>query len=403
MTKILLVSRCAWTLFNFREGLMRRLKAGGYAVIGAGAAGDGFEPKVEALGVPFHALPVDKRALNPAADLKLFWTLYRWYRREKPDVVHHFTIKPVIYGSLAARLAGVPRIVNTITGLGFVFTSEASGWLRWLVELQYRAALACAHRTFFLNTDDMNLFLERRLVAPEKADLLPESVDTTVFAPIAPTVNSTSDGAARNGNTEQATKADPTAVASVSFLMAARLLQNKGVYEFAEAARLVKQTFPQARFQLLGGRDERSPIVVPEADLAAWRREGIVDWLGEVSDVRPYIAQADVVVLPSYYREGMPRTLLEGAAMGKALITTDNVGCRDVVRDGFNGLLVPVRDAPALAGAMRRLIEDPDLRARLGAAGRERAVREFDEAVIVAKVVESYTSNVPPSLPPLPA
>jgi len=368
--KILLVSRCAWTLYNFRAGLMRALKQQGVIVIGGGAGGDGFEPRIAALGVPFISLPISKKAINPLADARLFCTLYRWYRRERPHVVHHFTIKPVIYGSLAARLAGVPRVVNTVTGLGFVFTEERLAWLRRLVEWQYRLSLACAHFTFFQNGDDWKLFRARRLISSEKAGLLPGSgVDCQFFAPAA--------------------IPEPAAAQPLTFLMVARLLREKGVEEFVEAARRVKCDFPEARFQLLGGRDERNPTVVPQADLERWQAEGLVNWLGEVPDVRPLVGQADVVVLPSY-REGIPRALLEAAAMGKALITTDTVGCREVVDDGVNGLLVPVKDAEALARAMVHLLHNSAVRARMGKAGREKMQREFDERIVVEKTLKVY-------------
>jgi glycosyltransferase involved in cell wall biosynthesis len=368
--KIILVSRCAWTLYNFRSGLMRALKQRGALVIGGGAGGDGFESRIAALGVPFISLPLSKKAMNPPADARLFCTLYRWYRRERPDVVHHFTIKPVIYGSLAARLAGVPRVVNTVTGLGFVFTEERLALLRRLVEWQYRLALAGAHFTFFLNRDDLKLFRARRLITSEKAGLLPgEGVDCQFFAPAVITESS---------------PAQP-----LTFLMVARMLREKGVEEFVEAARRVKRDFPETCFQLLGGRDERNPTVVPQIDLDRWQAEGVVTWLGEVPDVRAIVGQADVVVLPSY-REGIPRALLEAAAMGKALITTDTVGCREVVDDGVNGLLVPVKDAEALARAMVCLIEHPEMRKCMGKAGREKMEREFDERIVVEKTLQVY-------------
>jgi glycosyltransferase involved in cell wall biosynthesis len=368
--KIILVSRCAWTLYNFRAGLMRALKQRGALVIGGGAGGDGFEPWIAALGVPFISLPVSKKAINLPADARLFCTLYRWYRRERPHVVHHFTIKPVIYGSLAARLAGVPRVVNTVTGLGFVFTEERLVWLRRLVEWQYCLALACAHFTFFQNRDDLQLFRARRLISSEKAELLPGSgVDCQFFAPAAIT--------------------EPAPAQPLTFLMVARLLREKGVEEFVEAARQVKRECPETRFQLLGGRDERNPTVVPQTDLDRWQAEEVVTWLGEVPNVRPIVGRADVVVLPSY-REGIPRALLEAAAMGKALITTDTVGCRDVVDEGVNGLLVPVRDAEALARAMVRLISNPAMRERMGKAGREKMEREFDERIVVEKTLQVY-------------
>ena len=368
--KIFLVSRCAWTLFNFRAGLMRKLIENGNKVVGGGAAGDGFEPKIEALGVKFNGLPVDKKGINPRADVKLFWSLYRWYREQQPDIVHHFTIKPVIYGSIAARMAKIPKIVNTVTGLGYVFTDEKITWLRRLVVGLYRISLNCADFTFFQNQDDYDLFLSRGLVKKCGTALLPGSgVDCEHFSPLS--------------------GLNPLKESQPTFLMVSRLLKDKGVYEFVEAARLVKGHYPKARFQLLGRRDVRNPNVVPENDLKSWDNQGLVSWPGEVSDVRPIMAKSDVVVLPSY-REGTPRALLEAAAMAKPIITTDAVGCREVVDDEINGLLVPVKDAPALAGAMKRMINDPEMRKRMGKAGRKKVEREFDEKIVIKKILEVY-------------
>jgi glycosyltransferase involved in cell wall biosynthesis len=376
--KIILVSRCAWTLYNFRVGLMKHLRRRGIQVIGGGAGGDGFEPYIEALGVPFVPLPVSKVAINPIEDLQLFWTLCRWYGRERPDIVHHFTIKPVIYGSMAARLMRVPRIINTITGLGFMFSNDELSWLRRVVEWQYRLALKCAHFTFFQNSEDLSFFLERHIINPSnKIGLLPGSgVDCTFFIP-----SSTPSSSAEN---------------SITFLMVARLLRDKGVYEFVDAARIVKSAFQGCSFQLLGRRDERNPAVVSQTDLDRWKNEGIVNWLGEVVDVRPVINQADVVVLPSYYREGIPRSLLEASAMAKPIITTNNVGCRQVVDDGVNGLLVPVRDSKSLAEAMLRLIKNPEMRVNMGTAGREKMLREFDESLVIEKIWQSYKGEFAP-------
>jgi glycosyltransferase involved in cell wall biosynthesis len=371
--KVLLVSRCAWTLYNFRTGLIRALQTQGATVIGGGAAGDGFEPKIEALGVPFVSLPIDKKGIKPHADVRLLWALYRWYRRERPDIVHHFTIKPVIYGSIAARLARVPRIVNTVTGLGFVFIEDDMVWLRYLVQWQYRLALACAHFTFFHNRDDLALFRARRLVSPGKTGVLPGSgVDCHFFRPssVIPRPSTT----------------------SLTFLMVARLLREKGVYEFVEAARMVKRDFPQVQCQLLGGFDQRNPTVVSYRELDDWQAEGVVSWLGEVTDVRPLIASADVVVLPSY-REGLSRSLLEAAAMEKPLIATDAVGCRDAVEEGVNGLLVPVKDAQALARAMVCMIGDPAMRERMGKASRAKVEQEFDERVVLEEILAAYTQE----------
>ena len=372
--KVLLVSRCAWTLYNFRSGIMRALKKNGNIVIGAGATGDGFEEKIEALGIPFIGLPVDKKGINPRADLRLLCNLYRWYHRERPDIVHHFTIKPVIYGSMAAHLARVPRIINTITGLGYVFTGEEKPWLKRLVESMYRLSIRRADFTFFQNKDDLDFFLKRRLVQDTRSGLLPGSgVDCEFFAP--------------------PSKVKPSNEEAPTFLMVARLLRDKGVYEYVEAAHLVKHQFPTVHFQLLGGPDERNPNVIPQKDLDRWQSEGVVDWLGEVADVRPAMAKADVVVLPSYYREGIPRALLEGAAMGKPLITTNAVGCREVVDEGINGLLVPIKDVQALAKAMTKMIKNPSMRNEMGRAGRLKIEKEFDERIVIGKVIKAYAAR----------
>ena len=371
--KIFLVSRCAWTLYNFRSGLMRKLVETGNQVVGGGSAGDGFEPKIEALGVKFNALPVDKKGINPRADVKLFVTLYRWYKQEQPDIVHHFTIKPVIYGSVAARMARIQKIVNTVTGLGYVFTDEKTTWLRHLVVRLYRISLNCADFTFFQNPDDYDFFLSRGLVKKSGTALLPGSgVDCEHFLPL-PGLN-------------------PLKESQPTFLMVSRLLKDKGVYEFVEAACRVKARHPEARFQLLGRRDVRNPNVVPENDLINWDNEGLVSWLGEFSDVRPIIAESDVVVLPSY-REGTPRALLEAAAMAKPIITTDAVGCREVVDDKINGLLVPVKDSSSLAQAMEQMIRDPEMRKRMGKAGRKKVEREFDEKMVIKKILDTYDNG----------
>ena len=374
-TKVILVSRCAWTLFNFRTGLIRSLQKRGDVVLGGGAGGDGFEVKLQHLGIAFIPLPVSRRPIDPWSDWLLFWTLFRWYRRERPDVVHHFTIRPVVYGSVAAWLAGVPKIVNSITGLGTVFGDGERKWLRAIVERQYQLALRLSHMTFFQNEDDYRHFLARGLVKSENATVVPGSgVNCELFQPTFPGENST------NG--------------SVTFLLSARLLWEKGIDDFVQAARLVQQAHPTTKFQLLGRRDERNPNVVPQEVLDQWKTENLITWLGEVSDVRPIVAKADVVVLPTYYREGVPRALLEASAMGKPIIATDTVGCREVVEKEKSGILIPVKNPRALATAMIRLIENPALRSSMGQAGRERVLKKFNEQLVIDKMLEFYDSNV---------
>jgi len=365
--KILLVSRCAWTLFNFRQGLIRDLKAEGHQVVCAGGEGDGYEERLRSLGVRFTGLPIDRRALRPWKDARLLLALNRLYRAERPDVVHHFTIKPVIYGSLIARMARVPWVVNTVTGLGYVFTGSAPRWLRPLVEQMYRRALAAADRTFFQNTEDLRLFVERGMVAPARAEALAGSgVDIEHFSP--------------------RPSASPRAP---QVLMVSRVLADKGVREFVAAAAAIRRARPDVEFVLLGRRDDRNPTAIPTDEIARWQSDGTVRWVDEVEDVRPHLAEAAVVVLPSY-REGTPRALLEAAAMGRAIVATDIPGCREVVEDGVNGYLVLPRDSVALAGALHRLLADPSEQARMGARGREKVLREFDERAVVARMKHAY-------------
>jgi glycosyltransferase involved in cell wall biosynthesis len=350
--------------------MIRALKQAEYTVLGGGSGGDGFEPKISALGVTFTHLPIQKKGMNPLADLKLFYRLWHWYRSERPDIVHHFTIKPVVYGSLAARLAGIPKIVNTVTGLGYVFTGNNATVSRMVVRQMFRAGIKCADFTFFQNLDDRQ-YLMGESSRWRKTDILPGSgVDCERFKPAStPAVDDN---------------------AAVTFLLVARMLKDKGIYEFAEAARTVRRIAPLVRFQLLGGRDERNPNVIPRADLDRLQQAGILEWFGAVEDVRPILAAADVVVLPSYYREGIPRSLLEAAAMGKPIITTDSIGCRETVDHQRTGLLVPVKDVASLVRAMQWMLEHRQQRQDMGKAGRRKVEEQFDEQIVVDRILMEY-------------
>jgi glycosyltransferase involved in cell wall biosynthesis len=351
---------------------MQALRTKGINVIGAGASGDGFEPKITEAGIVFIDLPINKKSINPLSDIDLFFKLIALFKQEKPDIVHLFTIKPVIYGSLAAKLAGVPKIIVTITGLGHAFLT-GKAWLRTTVEWLYKNALKHCQTVFFKNNDDKTLFIQNGLVSVEKTALVPGSgVNTTRFSP-------------RESKPLKSHQYNNP----LNFFMFCRLLREKGVYEYVEAAKRIKEKHPDVTFTLLGGRDIRNPSVVPEKDILNWEKSGLIQWLDEVVDVRDYIAQADVVVLPSY-REGTPRSLLEAAAMGKPLITTDAVGCREVVDDGVNGFLVPVQNSQALAAAMEKFINDVGLGKRMGLAGRQKICAEFDEQIVIQKTFDAY-------------
>lgn len=370
--KVLLVSRCSWTFYNFRAGLAKVLLSRKFDVIGGGAGGDHYQEKIASLGIPFKNLPVDMRGINPLADLRLIYALFCWYREEHPDVVHHFTIKPVIYGSIAARLAGVPRIVNTITGLGYVYT-ERKGMLRLLVDQLYKLALRFAHHVFFQNEDDRTLFVQRGLVDPKKTAIVPGSgVDIRKF------------------DVNDGERSRTLAAHDVVVLMSSRLLRDKGIYEFVDAARIVSRSAAGVIFRILGEIDRRNPTAVSPDEVKAWEQEGIVRWLGHTDDVRPHVASSDIVVLPSY-REGTPRSLLEASAMSKPVIATNVTGCREVVDDGVTGLLVPVRDSLRLADAILKLAHDPEMRLRMGAAGRKKIEATYDERYVIEAAIQSYT------------
>jgi len=368
--KIILVARTSWSLFNFRAGLMRALAARGATVVGGGVGGDIYENRIRALGVRFENLQIDQGGTNPLSDLRLLYSFYRWYKAEAPDVVHHFTIKPVIYGSIAAYLAGVPNIINTITGLGYVY-SKRGGLLRRIVEGLYRVALRCATHVFFQNEDDRQLFVSFRIVSAKKTSVVPGSgVDLERF---------------RDDHADQRVGSPGVVV-----LIVARLLKEKGIGEFVDAARLLRPRLGNAAFRILGGIDASNPAAVKQEELDGWLREGVVDWLGHAEDVRPALRTADIVVLPSYYPEGTPRSLLEAAAMGKVIVTTDTVGCRNVVEHRVTGILVPPRDARQLAQAIFELATSAELRARMGAAGRRKMETEFDERIVIEKTLGAY-------------
>lgn len=363
--RIAIVINTSWNIFNFRMSLVRALQAEGHEVL-AIAPPDAYSARLEAAGCRFIPLPMANKGTRPDQDFGLMHRLARIYRRERPDVALHYTIKPNIYGTLAARLAGVPSI-NNVSGLGTVFIVQS--FVSRVALALYRLAFRFPATVFFQNPDDRDLFLQHRLLKPEIAGLLPGSgVDTARFQPAATW-----------------TRNQP-----FTLLMIARVLYEKGIVEYFEAARALKAEYgDRVRCQLLGGLDEQGGVGVPRATFEGWLAAGTVEWLGTSDDVAAVIAQADAVVLPSY-REGTPKTLLEAAAMGKPLVTTDVPGCREVVVEGENGFRCPARDGAALATAMRRLIAatDAELR-RLGAASRQLAVTRFDQQVVIDRYLDA--------------
>lgn len=365
--KIVLVSRCAWTLYNFRGGMITRLVSLGWDVIACGAGGDGYESRVRGLGCTFVPIALDKGGMNPLADLRAFVELWRLFRRERPQVVHCFTVKPVIYGSIAARLARVPRRVATITGLGYVFSTPA-GMIRAVAVALYRLAMRCTHHVFFQNPGDRDTFVQSILPRGLSYELVPGSgVDLRRFR-----VSPESD---RGLGTE--------------VLMYGRMLWDKGVQDYVDAARVVRVRHASAHFTLMGDPDPANPQAVPRATLEAWDTEGVISYLPGVDDVRDVLSKADIVVLPSRH-EGLPRVLLEAAAMGKVLIASDIPGCRQIVESGINGYLVKPGDAQELAETILRVLDNPTWLAEAGRASRRKVEAGFSEDLVIDRAVASY-------------
>ncbi len=353
----MLTANMAWNLAHFRAPLIAALGAAGHELVALSPADHGVGA-LEAAGVRHVPLALDHKGTSPWRDAQLIRAMTRAFCAEAPDIVLSFTIKNNIYGAFAARRAGVPFLPN-VSGLGTAFLN--AGWLERITVELYRKAFRPLPMVFFQNGDDAELFLGRALVRPAQVAVVPGSgIDLARYAP-APAPEG--DGPV--------------------FLLIARLLRDKGVGEFVEAARALKARLPGARFQLLGPAGAENRTAIPETEVAAWVAEGLVDYLGATDDVRPFIAAADCVVLPSY-REGTPRTLLEGAAMGRPLVASDVPGCREVIEDGVNGYLCPVRDSAGLAEALSRVAADgPAQRAEMGRAGRKLVEQRFDQAIVV--------------------
>ena len=364
-SQIAIVSNTSWYLFNFRRGLIIRLVNNGYNVL-ALAPRDEFSIKLEDIGCQFIDFKMENQGLNPIADFRLKHKLESIYNDMKPLLVMHYTIKPVIFGSLAASNLGIP-FINNITGLGTAFIR--TNWITLLVQYLYKISQKNASSIFFQNSDDMQLFEERKLI-PKSVErkLIPGTgIDLTEFSP-RPYSNATED----------------------VFLLIARLIWDKGIGEFVEAAKEIKKDFPSARFQILGFLDVKNRTVISREQVDGWVQEGIIEFYEETVDVRPYIEKAGCIVLPSY-REGLPKTLLEAASMARPIIATDVTGCREVVINGKNGFLCEVRDVKSLVNKITQF---------LSLSKQEKETMGFEGSVIVKdrfdqeKVVDSILKDI---------
>jgi glycosyltransferase involved in cell wall biosynthesis len=369
--RLLFVVTEDWYFWSHRLPMAQAAQAAGFDVAVATRVTD-HGARIAAQG--FRLIPLQKlsrQGRNPWGELAAIAELRAVYRREKPEVLHHVALKPVLYGALAARLAGVSGVVNAMAGLGFVFTAQSlkARLLKPLVSAAFRFLLRRKGSVLLVqNSDDRAVFLNAGLITPQAVRLIPGSgVDISGFTP------------------------QPEASGEIVALFVARLLWDKGLGDLVEAARLLRKRGVPLCIQVAGDRDPANPACIPEQTLADWQAEGLVSFLGRRSDIAALWEQAHIAVLPSY-REGMPKALLEAAACGRPLLSTDVPGCRALVRDGENGLLVPARNPGALAQALERLATDAALRQRLGAQARRDAETVYSEQAVGAAAVALYQS-----------
>lgn len=367
---IMFCANSAWNIVNFRLPLMRYLADLGYRVSVA-APPDGYEEACREAGFDFFPFQLSRKGTNPLKDLRTCFALKKIFRRERPDLLCNFTVKPDIYGTIAASACKVPA-VNNISGLGTVFITHS--FVTGLVKKLYRYSQKRAAKVFFQNEDDLSQFLEHGLVPEEKTGILPGSgIDLERFA--------TADPEGYSGSNVQST---------CTFLLIGRMLGDKGVREYVEAARIITAERRDGQFMLLGPLDHQNRTAIGPKELEEWSISGVVRYLGAAEDVRSHIAAADCVVLPSY-REGTPRTLLEAAAMGKPIVATNVPGCRQVVEEGVTGYLCKPYSADSLAGAIRRILNlRPRERYEMGMRGRKKMEREYDQRL----VFEAYVNVI---------
>lgn len=362
--KIIICLNTSWNIYNFRLNLARSLKKAGYDVVLVAP----YDKYSEILKQEFeyHDIYMNNKGTNPKEDLKTLVGFYKLYKKIKPDVVLNYTIKPNIYGNIACSLLGI-KTINNISGLGTVFIKES--FITKVVKSLYKYSLSKSSKVFFQNNDDKELFIINKLVQKNKCDLLPGSgIDTNKFMPL------------------EYEKSDNI----FRFLLIARMLWDKGIGEYVAAAKIIKQKYQNVEFQLLGSLDVVNKRAISKEQMQSWVEEGLVTYLGVTDDVKEYIKKSDCIVLPSYYREGTPRTLLESASMEKPIITTKNVGCKDVVDDGINGYLCETKNVQDLADKMEKMLKlSKEQRDVMGKAGRDKIIREYDEKIVINKYLDA--------------
>jgi len=373
--KVLLFANTDWYLYNFRLPLAEAIRGISIEVVLVSPPGE-YSQRLLAEGFRWIPLIMDRRSLNPLSELRVIMNLIRIYQQEKPDLVHHFTVKSVLYGSFAARIARIQNTVNAVTGLGHVFTSKGmlARVLRPVVKFSLRNLMKGDHNRLILqNPDDYKDFLEEKLIDQENIRLILSSgVNIKRFSP----------------------KPGMQAKEKLNILLATRLLWDKGIQEYVDAARIVLSSGYVVDFLLAGVPDRGNPSAVSNADLKKWSNDGIVRHIGHIEDMPDLLKTMDIVVLPSY-REGVPRILLEAAATGLPIVTTDVPGCREIVTHGVNGFLVQAKGAEQLAQTISILIESPEVRKAMGEAGRKIVIEKFDEQVVIKKTLDVYRELIP--------
>lgn len=357
--KVVICVNTSWNIYNFRLNLARAIKKSGYEVILVAP----YDKYSEILKQEFeyYDIYISNKGTNPKEDLKTLIEFYKLYKKIKPDIVLNYTIKPNIYGNIACKLLGI-NTINNISGLGTVFINE--NLVTKIVKFLYKFSLKTSSKVFFQNNEDKELFIKNKLVSKNKCDVLPGSgVDTDKFSPIV------------------YTKEDKI----FRFLLIARILWDKGIAEYVEAAEELKNKYQNIEFQILGSLDAVNKTAVPKRIVENWVDKKIINYLGTTDNVQDVIKQADCVVLPSY-REGTPRTLLESASMAKPIITTNAVGCKDVVDDNINGFLCDVKSIESLKNAMEKMfLLDKNERDKMGISGRKKILKEYDEKIVINK------------------
>jgi glycosyltransferase involved in cell wall biosynthesis len=357
---ILFSGNTLWSMYNFRRAVLEDFIKNNFNVIVI-APKDEFVAKIEAMGCTFIPVKIAAKGVNPIQDFLTFISYLKIFRKTKPDFCFFYTIKPNIYASLAARLLHIKH-VSIVTGLGYVFSNNniVSGIAKWL----YKISLKEAKQIWFLNREDYAEFLKEKIIHAHRGYIIKsgEGINLSLFS--------------------ESPQPD-----AVSFLVMARMLWDKGVGLFVEAARILKQEYPEVQFNLLGFIGVDNPNAISKEQINKWEEEGVINYLGVTNDVRPFIHKSSCVVLPSYYREGIPLCLLEGAAMAKPLITTDSTGCRETVEEGINGFLCKVKDVKSLQDAMRKIIlMSKEKRLQMGLSGR----KKMEQAFNIKKTIAEY-------------